>query len=70
MKKHARKTSKALSPSPELRARICERIGYQLALEIINRTNHRREAWARICIGLRPFPRRALSDRASIRWEP
>jgi hypothetical protein len=40
----------------EERARICEAIHHELALEELNRTNSRREAWARLVIGLKPFP--------------
>lgn len=57
MKKYDRKTSKPAAPSPEQRARICERIRYQLALEYLDRKNHRREVWARLAIGLPPIPR-------------
>jgi hypothetical protein len=39
------------------RARICELIHRLVALEEINRSNTKREAWARLGIGLRPFPK-------------
>jgi hypothetical protein len=53
----------ALIPrSPQKRARICEAIGRELALEFFRRTNAKREARARLAIGLRPFPR-------TIHWE-
>jgi hypothetical protein len=50
-----RNALKALSP--QQRARICEAIRRELALEDLSRTNSRREAWARMAIGLKPFPR-------------
>jgi hypothetical protein len=56
--------------TPSQRARICETIHKQLALEYFNARNSRREVWARLCIGLRPFPRRVFSDGTSIRGEP
>jgi hypothetical protein len=43
--------------SPQERARVCEAIRHELALEYLHGRNSRREVWARICIGLRPFPR-------------
>jgi hypothetical protein len=43
--------------SPQKRARICEAIGIELALEYFRRTNAKREAWARIAIGLAPVRR-------------
>jgi hypothetical protein len=49
-------------PSPLERARICEAISRELALEYFRRTNSKREAWARLAIGLRPFSR-------TINWE-
>jgi hypothetical protein len=51
-----------IPPSPQRRARICEAIGRELALEYFRRTNAKREARARLAIGLRPFPR-------TIHWE-
>jgi hypothetical protein len=47
--------------SPHQRARICEAIGLQLALEYFRRANAKREAWARIAIGLPPRPRRKVN---------
>ena len=44
------------------RARICEAIRRELALEYFGRTNSRREAWARMAIGLPPFPRRRVAN--------
>jgi hypothetical protein len=43
--------------SPQQRARICEAIRRELDLEYFRRTNSKREAWARLAIGLPPFPR-------------
>jgi hypothetical protein len=43
--------------SPQKRAHICEAIGLELALEYFRRTNAKREAWARIAIGLPPVRR-------------
>jgi hypothetical protein len=43
--------------SPWQRARICEAIRREIDLEYISRTNRKREARARVVIGLRPFPR-------------
>ena len=43
--------------SPEERSLVCERIRRELALEYLSRTNSKREAWARIAIGLPPVPR-------------
>jgi hypothetical protein len=43
--------------SSQERASICEAIQRELALEYFLGTNARREVWARISIGLRPFPR-------------
>jgi hypothetical protein len=51
----SRNALKALSPKE--RARICEAISRELALEYFRRANCKREAWARIAIGLRPIPR-------------
>jgi hypothetical protein len=45
------------APSPQERARICEVISRELGLEYFRRTNAKREAWARLAIGLRPFRR-------------
>jgi hypothetical protein len=45
------------APSPQQRARICAAIHRELALEQLTRTNAKREALARLAIGLRPFPR-------------
>jgi hypothetical protein len=45
------------TPSPQERARICEVIHRELALEFFSRTNSKREVWARLAIGLPPFPR-------------
>jgi hypothetical protein len=56
--------------TPQQRARICEEIHRQIAWEYCNGKNSRREVWARLCIGLRPFPRRVFSDGTSIRSEP
>ena len=50
-------------PSSQQRARICEAICRELALEYFRRTNAKREAWARIVIGLPPVPRRKV-DRS------
>jgi hypothetical protein len=50
------------APSPQERARICEAIRRALALEYFGRTNSKREVWARLAIGLKPFPR-------TIHWE-
>jgi hypothetical protein len=49
-----------IPPSPQKRARICEAIGRDLALEYFRRTNAKREAWARLAIGLPPFRRRTI----------
>ena len=49
------------SPSPLKRARICEAIRRELDLEYFRRTNAKREAWARLAIGLKPF--------RTIHWE-
>jgi hypothetical protein len=57
------KTSKAATLSPEQRARICERIRHQLDLEFFNYRTAKREAWARIAIGLPPISR-------AFHWEP
>lgn len=43
--------------SPQKRARLCKAIGRQLALESFYRKNSKREARARMAIGLRPFSR-------------
>jgi hypothetical protein len=43
--------------SPQERARICEAIHRELALEYFRRSNSKREVWARLAIGLRPIPR-------------
>jgi hypothetical protein len=48
-----------IPPSPLQRARICEAISRELALEYFRRTNAKREAWARLAIGLKPFRRLA-----------
>jgi hypothetical protein len=45
------------APSPQERARVCEAISRALALEELSRANSRREIWARLAIGLKPFPR-------------
>jgi hypothetical protein len=45
------------APSPQERARICEVISRELGLEYFRRTNAKREAWARLAIGLKPFRR-------------
>lgn len=47
-------------PSPQRRARICEAIGRELALETFRRTNAKREARARLAIGLSPFRRKSI----------
>jgi hypothetical protein len=47
----------ALPPSPQSRARICEAIGRELALEYLSRANRKREARARMAIGLSPYRR-------------
>jgi hypothetical protein len=58
MHKSTRTSRNALrAPSPLERARICEAISRELALEYFRRTNAKREAWARMAIGLSPFPR-------------
>jgi hypothetical protein len=44
-------------PSAQQRARICAVIAFELALEDLNRTNSRREVWARLAIGLPAFSR-------------
>jgi hypothetical protein len=49
--------------SPLKRARICEAISRELALEYFRRTNAKREAWARIAIGLPPRPRPTVNRR-------
>jgi hypothetical protein len=48
-------------PSPQERTRICEAISIELALEYFRRTNAKREAWARIAIGLPPTPRQNVN---------
>lgn len=48
------------APSPQRRARICQAIGREIALEYFRRTNAKREARARMAIGLRPFPRKSI----------
>jgi hypothetical protein len=63
-KRSSRRTSKPAPPSPEQRARICERIHYQLALEYLNRSNHRRHVWARLAIGLPPIPRPIMREQS------
>jgi hypothetical protein len=45
------------------RARILEAIALELAIEDINRTNRRREALARLAIGLPPFRRTTHVER-------
>jgi hypothetical protein len=55
--------------TPRERARICEAIRRQIALEYLHGKASKREAWARIAIGLRPS-RRVFSDGTSIRNEP
>jgi hypothetical protein len=50
-----------LPPSPRKRARICEAIGRELALEYFHRTNAKREARARLAIGLPPVQRRTVN---------
>jgi hypothetical protein len=45
------------TPLPQQRAAICQTIHRELALEYFRRTNSRREVWARLAIGLPPFPR-------------
>ena len=52
--------------TPQERASICEAIGIELALEYFRRTNAKREAWARIAIGLPPGPRRTVDRK---RWQ-
>jgi hypothetical protein len=51
------------APSPQARACICEAIRREIDLEYFRRTNAKREAWARIVIGLRPFPRTTNGER-------
>jgi hypothetical protein len=46
------------APSPQQRAFICQILHRELALEQLSRTDAKRQAWARIAIGLRPVPRR------------
>jgi hypothetical protein len=43
--------------SQQQRARICEQIARQIALEFFSSKTSKREAIARMAIGLRPFPR-------------
>jgi hypothetical protein len=60
MQKSKSQTSRNALPkalSPQERARICEAISRELALEYFRHTNSKREAWARLAIGLKPFPR-------------
>jgi hypothetical protein len=54
------KTSKRTALSPQQRAHICEAIRHEVALEELSRSNHRRQVWARMAIGLPPRPRRTL----------
>jgi hypothetical protein len=51
------------APSSRERALICAAIHRDLALEHLSRTNAKREAWARMAIGLRPFSRTINSER-------
>jgi hypothetical protein len=51
------------SLSPQQRAVICAAIHRELALEYFCRTNRKREAWARMAIGLPPFKRRIEARR-------
>jgi hypothetical protein len=62
MQKSLSSVDRKAPPSSEKRARICAAIGRELGLEYFRRTNAKREALARMAIGLRPFPR-------TIRWE-
>jgi hypothetical protein len=50
------------APSPQQRARICEQIARQIALEFFSGKTSKREAIARMAIGLKPFSR-------TIHWE-
>jgi hypothetical protein len=43
--------------SPQQRARICEQIARQIALEFFSSKTSKREAIARMAIGLKPFRR-------------
>jgi hypothetical protein len=52
-----------IPPSPQKRAHICEVIRCELALEDLSRANSKREAWARLAIGLKPFPRTLHCER-------
>ena len=45
------------------RACICEAIRREIDLEQLSRTNRKREAWARMAIGLPPFPRTNYRER-------
>jgi hypothetical protein len=51
--------------SPRQRARICDAIRRELDLEYFRRTNAKREAWARLAIGLPPFPRRRVTQASA-----
>jgi hypothetical protein len=50
--------------SPQERASICHAIQRELALEYFGRTNAKREAWARLVIGLPPFPKSIFRERS------
>jgi hypothetical protein len=51
--------------TPQERARICEEIHRQIAWEYYHGKNSRREVWARLVIGLPPFPRRTVNREAA-----
>lgn len=50
-------------PSPQQRTRIRDAIHWQIALEILSRSNARREALLRLSIGLPPVPRPIFAGR-------
>lgn len=63
-KPHHQSFRNAHEITPQERAHICEAIRRQIALEYLHGKASKREAWARLCIGLPPI-RRPITEGAT-----
>jgi hypothetical protein len=64
MRHSSRKTWSPDRLSAEQRDLFWEAIRRELALEYLLRTNAKREAWARIAIGLPPYPKPLYGEQS------